>query len=166
MKRRRRWLFDLMASLSLLVSVATMAMWVDSYRPLAAGWQYPHSFNFSRSEPRCWIISLRGQTVLYWQDGNNLDKPSVGSEYLGIQWGRFFPGKGGFFRFISVHYWMIFLTTLPVPLIRLHIWRRDRKRLRESFSGKCSTCGYDLRATPARCPECGTSPPKKDVISN
>ena len=48
----------------------------------------------------------------------------------------------------KVPYWMLFPAFLPLPLF--HSRRYFRRRLRE---GHCAGCGYDLRATPDRCPE-------------
>src|SRR5579862_6322324 len=55
--------------------------------------------------------------------------------------------------------WIVVL--LPLGAIacveRLDRYRRARQSCRRSM-GLCPFCGYDLRATPGRCPECGQAP--------
>ena len=59
---------------------------------------------------------------------------------------------------LNVPYWVVALLTAIAPLVWLKgviVRWRGRRLL---GAGLCATCGYDLRATPARCPECGTVP--------
>jgi hypothetical protein len=49
--------------------------------------------------------------------------------------------------------WVAFFAALP--LFRLKAILSSRRMLQP---GHCPVCGYDLRATPDRCPECGTAP--------
>ncbi|MDB5354123.1 MAG: hypothetical protein JWN24_576 [Phycisphaerales bacterium] len=63
------------------------------------------------------------------------------------------PGR---FSLTLVPIWvpLALLAILPARWILRH--RRERERRKVGF---CPRCGYDLRATPDRCPECGTIPP-------
>jgi hypothetical protein len=54
--------------------------------------------------------------------------------------------------------WLPALLTVLLPIQALRVRHRERKRRRNLRSGRCPSCGYDLRATPAFCPECGAVP--------
>src|SRR3954468_5045323 len=63
-------------------------------------------------------------------------------------------GRGAYVR---TPYWVpaCLLVITPAGLLVRHIRQRRRSR-----RGLCVKCGYDLRASPDRCPECGArSPP-------
>lgn len=55
-----------------------------------------------------------------------------------------------------VPYYALALATAALPAAGA--WGRWKRR-RAHPPGSCPTCGYDLRATPQRCPECGSEQP-------
>ena len=63
-----------------------------------------------------------------------------------------------FMRWVTMPTWFVVLLMAILPTIAFRRWRRQRHRTRE---GLCLNCGYDLRASPGRCPECG-----KEVIAS
>ena len=182
MRRLARHLFTLCSAVSLLLCVAVCVLWVQSYD--ASDWVQWTRFLYQESrdglEPgvipqdhyRTFTLSAgRGRVAIevseMTQDASGGDwsgfehsvdasAPGVGVdppdrfwlERLGIAIRNFDPGVR-----ILLPYWLIasLLTVLPIAWARMR-WRAHR-RMR---SGLCAGCGYDLRASPERCPECGT----------
>jgi hypothetical protein len=59
---------------------------------------------------------------------------------------------------LFVPYWCLVLVSVIWPAWYARRRLLERARRRRESSGMCWCCGYDLRMTPDRCPECGSIP--------
>ena len=61
--------------------------------------------------------------------------------------------SAGYWSFVVPHWFLAATTAAPVLWRMVPLLRRRARRA----AGACQRCGYDLRATPGRGPECGTT---------
>ena len=158
----KRFLLNLAALMSMLLCIATVAIWVRSpgqwdmpayeggdvqatLTSLDGRVQYFRRSGFPRAEPR-WDFHSRPNP-----SGWMIDSMPARRWYQRL--GFDFRATRGIPRdlIIMLPYWFLALLTAAGPVG----WMIQRLR-RTPVSGRCARCGYDLRATPERCPECGT----------
>src|SRR4051812_11707366 len=171
MRRLLRILLNAATVLSLVLCMVTVAAWVRSYQARDSVW-------WTTAKPRLELeaVTYRGgliagfaRPVGTW-DGWRLPGagwnpwPAQSYAEMGAPQGTL-SNRLGFalyhsqnrwyeWRHLACPYWFIVLLTAILPAARLAGWRRRARRLRLR-PGLCQHCGYDCRATPDRCPECG-----------
>lgn len=90
-----------------------------------------------------------------------MPEPLGGAGWGPLRWrtgARGQPAAGGNFHAIrlGVAHWLPALLLLAAPMLWLIRWTKARRVRRR---GLCPKCGYDLRESPERCPECGAAKP-------
>ena len=179
MKRR---IFNAMAVVSAVLCVVSIMMSVRSashfdgveyeFSPpmdaTASVWSGMHTLIFDlRSDdrppnhPGSWRVTScagsRAQENCEIELGTADDCPGI--HFMGFRASRWrSPNGREFLSFVTIPYMAVSLVGLVLPAPKLRTLRGATSRRRH---GKCESCGYDLRATPERCPECGMIPPAK-----
>jgi hypothetical protein len=75
-----------------------------------------------------------------------------------------FPSPIGFrVHKVTVPIWFLSATFAAGGIPLALALRRSARRRHRRRHGQCARCGYDLRASPERCPECGAMPHKVEA---
>lgn len=175
----KRRLLNLLTTLSLLLFMAVCVLWVRSYwafEQVRYG-RVPFAVSVNSQQGRCkaeWTTEWPGLSYGLVTQHNPLRPThrSAGSGYFlrdcTVRVGSFGCGRKAWpvgsppagtptlFTIVTAPHWALALVTAALPAVSLFRWYRSRRRPR---AGLCTTCGYDLRATPDKCPECGTPRP-------
>jgi hypothetical protein len=151
--RFRRIIFNAPALLSLLLFVATISLWarthagpqIDFFVVIAADRSYGLG-----TERGALIGFLQQERATY----HNNDTDDVQFRKLGFRYLRI-TSQGMRRHNLVLPLWLLTGIAAMLPLYWL---ARRLASSRQRRRGFCLVCSYDLRATPDRCPECGTLP--------
>jgi hypothetical protein len=125
----RRRVFSVLAAVSLVLCVASVAGWLLA-------------------------LTVYHDQIFFPFRGRQFHQIFIEVTYHGDIWIGHWPARQFFIRSAYVAFGTM---VLPLTKVSERDWNRLRqRRWRNAIaSGICLRCGYDLRATPQRCPECG-----------
>jgi hypothetical protein len=154
-------LCNLLAVLSLLLCMATIVTWPFSYRSVfRRDYQIRPGRSLILQTYRGDVFVTLYQELVSWPV--TASRPYWEWKFLGFSIGcgdrqgvikHFPPGGTNNYERIrqaAIPFWAV--SVLSASFAVQVFWRR-----RPRTAGHCIYCGYDLRATPDRCPECGTA---------
>jgi hypothetical protein len=169
-----RWLAYTFSGVCLLLATAVAVLWVHSYwarDEILYSVEGPYAFVTVFTQPgeiiyldqtalavgvraeraeRGWLIQSRPHSALR-VTSRPTKWPLFPTE---LRWHRSKTAFGGKRQVAAVApFWLLTLAVLLGCVPGFWLWQR-RRYLRRA--GCCPVCGYDLRASPERCPECGT----------
>ena len=167
MRRLARHAFTALSALSLLLCVAVCVLWVRSY------WTRDFYSHSDGSTIRAYVserggfgyheVTIGTRPAWAWHlrsvptqaDTSSVPEMTRLQRWLGVAWRDdtfAFAGMGYEDKGWWVAYRAVAIVLAVLPTIWLVRWSRGRRR---RSGTECAVCGYDLRATPERCPECG-----------
>jgi hypothetical protein len=153
-----RRLFPILSALSLLLSVSVSALWAASrWRSDVVGWDHGAGhWQVTSGYPGIFVFWMPDAAPGQYMVGHQAFDPSSHDNVEDrVAPGVYHYHDPGVLRFVGVAHWLLFALlaggAIPFVVRCYHAWGAQRA----SKTGHCPTCGYDLRATPDRCPECG-----------
>jgi hypothetical protein len=180
MRRIARILFSALTCVSLILLVATLVFWVRSYRySERVDWRSERGWRSVRTARGYVVVDLfladwSGYDALFHGPKYQRDLPGPPINWLmqlggsrgdvdgewkrgGFAWYEKRNRQRGTLTAMGVApFWSVAAVTATLPLGWAGMKLRSRvRRRRRRGVGLCPSCGYDLRATPERCPECG-----------
>ena len=166
-RRMKRRLLNFLTAVSLLLCVAVCGLWARSY------WA---SDGTTSEDGLDTFIMHKGQIVWKHRSAEGADYITAtgrtnGFKLLGVGAVKTQTAGGEHLWTFGIPLWFLTLITGIVPALRLPRFRNRRLTDWRRGQQRCESCGYDLRATPGRCPECGTlghksEPPNSSAVTS